>query len=280
MDARKLATFSFSGIIFLFVVGLGAAWKQGWFYASTMYRTSFERGDGVFPGTPVQFSGIRIGEVTNVELLEDGHVNIEFAVKNKFTSWVKEDSLAQLSRPFIIGERQITLMPGSKGSALVERGGSVRGVSTMEIMDLFDGARMGPYLETATKVLDQLNILFADSVKAGGKSLPDLYDQTFKALQSIVDMQKEIYKLRTGFVETPEMQTMVKNLSQATNHLEETLVEVNKSFPQIRETLDATNTTMGAAQRSLFLSGATKQYQAEQEARKASSKQRVPASTK
>ncbi|MBK9037687.1 MAG: MCE family protein [Bdellovibrionales bacterium] len=53
----------------------------------------------------VQVSGLRAGEVSEVELLNNEQVMVKFRVLEKFSVRVREDSRIQVIRPFLIGER-------------------------------------------------------------------------------------------------------------------------------------------------------------------------------
>src|SRR5262249_28732774 len=58
------------------------------------YTILFKNAPGVSVGTPVRRSGIRIGEVTSVDLdNETGEVRVEIAVNKKYTLWTSDQAV-------------------------------------------------------------------------------------------------------------------------------------------------------------------------------------------
>src|SRR4051794_21420852 len=140
------------------VFGLAmVALKQGWFSAKVKYQTELETADGVHAGTVVQISGLRVGQVTEVDL-QDDKVLVRFEIIEKFKSKVRGDSHVQMFRPFILADKVLEVSAGSEAAMELAEDSKIPVVSTSDIMDLLSGKKMGAMLASLDKLADSLKI--------------------------------------------------------------------------------------------------------------------------
>jgi ABC-type transporter Mla subunit MlaD len=289
---RPVFLFVVGGILFFGVLIFSAGKRQGWFSASVRYSARFESGDGLYVGTPVSMSGLRAGSVGRVELGEDNRVLVEIRLQSKFASKIRKDSKAVLGRPFIIGERAISITPGSKESELLNEGDTITGEESLEITDMLSGGRLGPYFATFTKLLDQLRIVIEGDGTAQSVNLVQVYRQAYQSLRAIEQVALDIRVLRQDVFATPETKKLIGDLSRQTETLGRVLSASEKALPamttmssdigtvmpQLTKTLGETIFTLQALQRSFILSGGVSRLKDEQEAEK-KQPARAPAST-
>jgi ABC-type transporter Mla subunit MlaD len=277
IDFKKLWVFVGSGLGVLIAIVAISGVKQGWFAPSVVYRAKFANGDGVFVGTPVSISGLKAGSVKQVELGADNQVAVEIKVQSKFSEFIREDSKATLGRPFIIGERAISITPGSKEKAIVQPGSFIVGEESLELTDLLSGGRLSPYFQTFSKLLDQVRLVIEGDGTADSKNLLDVYRQAYKTLKALEEVLTEVRIIRKDFLFGKDTQKLISELAGSSDELSGLLVEgqkavpnlnqlsedVVKMMPQITRTLEETTVTLQALQRSFLLRGATKEVREE-----------------
>lgn len=84
------------------------------FRSQLHYALKLPQAPGIVEGTPIRKSGIRIGEVTHVELNPDtGEVTIGFVVEKRYQ--LRTDDLVTLSRGLVLGESAINFAPKPEG---------------------------------------------------------------------------------------------------------------------------------------------------------------------
>src|SRR4051812_42322037 len=87
-----------------------AIWQIGkrnfWFEAKNTYQTRVVDADGLRVGSAVTISGLRVGEVSNLEVEEDNHIQVTMEVKRSVAERIREGSVANIFRAFIIGEKK------------------------------------------------------------------------------------------------------------------------------------------------------------------------------
>lgn len=277
IDFKKLWVFIGSGAGVLVAIIAIAGFKQGWFSPSISYRARFANGDGVFVGTPVSISGLKAGSVRKVDLASDNQVEVEIRVQSKFADFIREDSKATLGRPFIIGERAISISPGSKEKPVISPGSLIVGEESLELTDLLSGGRLSPYFQTFSKLLDQIRLVIEGDGSPDNKNLLDVYRQAFKTLKALEEVLTEIRMIRKDFIFGKDTQKLIGELANSSDELSSLLVEgqkavpniqqlstdVVKMMPQITKTLEETTVTLQALQRSFLLRGAAKEVRDE-----------------
>lgn len=280
-QTRSLWIFSVTALLVFGIMIGGAAWRQGWFLPQVNFSIQFVNGDGLFRGTSVVLSGLKVGEVTEVELDSEGHVIVEFRILKKYAEQLRADSKAISQRTFVIGEKVISLRSGSKDMAVLEPGARLVGEETIEITDLLSGGRMSQYFETFELLMNQIKSL-AQSTQVEGQDLAGLYRQMHKTLKSVESLSQDIGIMRKDVVATNDTKNLLKNLSKSSHEMERVFVALGDVLPQLQKATGEFNgmapglsqalkesiVTLQAMQKSFFLRGGVKEIQEENSRRR------------
>ena len=270
------------------VLVFSSSWQQGWFAKHEEYSIEFPSGDGLNEGTAVSMSGLKAGRVVSVDLGDHNKVMVRIRIQKKYAERLRADSKAIVGRPFIIGEKAISLVPGSSDQARVKPGTLLIGEESLEITDLLSGGRLSPYMQTLSKLMDQLRIVIEGDGSQNSANLVEVYKQAYKSLKSIDSLAREVTTIRRDFVVSPEMHQLVKGVATSTGDLQQVLAQMNtampavtslsgdvaKMMPQLTKTLNETVFTLQALQKSFILRGAVADLKEE----RAREDQRRPAS--
>jgi phospholipid/cholesterol/gamma-HCH transport system substrate-binding protein len=272
---QRAYIFMASGILIFGALIFAAGFRQGWFSSSKRYTVLFENGEGVFVGTPVSISGLRAGTVESVELNHSNKIEVKIKIQSKFSQHIREDSKVMIGRPFIIGERAISISPGRGDKAALAEYSVLEGEESLEITDMLSGGRLSPYFNTFSKLLEQMRIVIEGDGTQNAVNLVTLYKQAYSSLKSIDSLSKEFSSLKSdvnSVAKSPEMKKIVSGVSNSTEDIGLLLKETNKALPaivdlsdklvqmmpQLSKTLNETVFTMQAMQRSFVLSGGVK----------------------
>lgn len=233
-----------AGLFVLMTVGgilltaVSVAVKQGWFEQKVYFSTHFKNADGVHPGTTVQMAGLRAGAVTDVELQSDNNIHVHFYVLGKFQYRIKEDSVAQLIRPFIIGDRVLEVTVGSEGLPELAQHKMLPSQETMDIMTLLSGKALGSHLERLSSTLENLSQMVAALTnKDRTQSLVRIFDRLDPLLVNIDLMASEMTKLSRQATYKGNLQSVVSNLAVTTHELNAILPELNRENPELAKDL-------------------------------------------
>jgi phospholipid/cholesterol/gamma-HCH transport system substrate-binding protein len=218
-----------------FVLSLvSVAIKQGWFEAKVYWTTSFISGDGLHPGTSVQIQGLKAGSVEEVTLTSDNRVQVKFYLFGRFEEKVREDSVAQLVRPFIIGERVVDISVGSPEAMPLPAMAELKSQESVDLMALMSGKQLGNYLSTMSGMLDNLQFLakaFLDKDRTA--AFVNAFDRIDPLLKNLNHMSIEVVKLAKQANRDENLGVVLKELAITTRELNLILPEMNRQSPEM-----------------------------------------------
>lgn len=129
--------FTFIGIAFFVAAILVLGGQQKRFTKTIMLKAIFDDAGGLKAGNNVFFSGVKIGTIKKISLVEDSHVEIDFNIEEKSKEFIRKNSEVTISSEGFIGNKIIVIQGGSSDVAVVEEGDllqSVKSVDTEEMM--------------------------------------------------------------------------------------------------------------------------------------------------
>jgi len=105
----------------LFVLAIFIVGKQKNLFDPVFKLTSnFQNVSGLQVGNTVRFSGINIGTVDNIRIINDTTVKVDMLIKKDVQRFIKSDSEAGIGSEGIIGDKVVVLSQGNSSSAIVK----------------------------------------------------------------------------------------------------------------------------------------------------------------
>lgn len=120
-------------VIAIFIIGK----QQNLFNPVFKVTTNFFNVSGLQVGNNVRFSGINVGTVDNIKIINDSTVQVDLLIRKNVQQFIKADSEAGISSEGIIGDRVIMISQGSFDAPMAEDGqliASIEPIETDEIM--------------------------------------------------------------------------------------------------------------------------------------------------
>jgi phospholipid/cholesterol/gamma-HCH transport system substrate-binding protein len=208
-------------IIFTMVTLLVIAQGKGWFVAQTTYFVKFKQGYNLHQGSLVKMFNAEIGKVSDMHITETGgepQVQVTIKVNKESAKFIRQDSVAEVVSPTIIGSEYLEINPGSYGYPKIEPYGTI---PSRERQSLTDQLAELVNQDTIQKVKFTLaNIAqLSEQLKNDEKAFLAVVNHANRVLVSLTEakgtlglllMQKDLYA------------KMVQSLS----HLDQALVEV------------------------------------------------------
>ncbi len=283
-DKKTLLTFGFSAILLFGLMVAGAAWRQGWFLPREKFFIRFPTANGLFVGTPVLLTGLKVGEVKSVDLDDEGRVEVSISVLSKYASQLREDASAVSERTFVIGEKIIALSPGSKDKPILSPGSELAGKEAMEITDILSGGHMARYFETFELLMEQLRVLVGEAGSEDA-NLASLYRQLHRSLKSFEGLAQDVRVMKSEVFASSDSKVLLSRMARSSQDLESVMSELRTALPRLNamssefqgmmpnvaKALQESVITLQAMQKSFFLRSGVKEVR-EEEAR-------TPAST-
>lgn len=171
--------------------------------------TRFQNVGGLQVGSTVRFSGINIGTVDNIRIVNDSTVKVDMLIKKDVQRFLRADSEAGIGSEGIIGDKILVLSQGSPTAKVVRDGQSIPSsepVETDAIMASLQVTADNAALATGeiNEILEKVNSgkgtlgkLIADPTMANNidKTIINLKNST-KGLDENMNAAKENFLLR------------------------------------------------------------------------------------
>jgi len=186
----RLGLFVAGGLV-LFVLAIFIIGKQKNLFnpvynlSSTFYNVS-----GLQIGNNIRFSGINVGTVDNITIINDSTVRIDMAIKKEIQKFIKTDSEVAIGSEGLIGDRLIIITQGSAGASLAVEGQQLNSKEPVETDAIMASLKVtAGNVEIITQQLAEVMI----KINGGNGTLGKLIQDTTIAEnlnQTIVNLKK------------------------------------------------------------------------------------------
>jgi phospholipid/cholesterol/gamma-HCH transport system substrate-binding protein len=105
-------------IVAVFIIGR----QKNLFVPVYKLTTTFYNVSGLEVGNNIRFSGINVGTVDNIKIINDSTVQVDMLIQKNVQKFIKEDCEAAIGSAGLIGDRILIITQGSSDAALAKDG--------------------------------------------------------------------------------------------------------------------------------------------------------------
>ncbi|HCY40346.1 MAG TPA: MCE family protein [Prolixibacteraceae bacterium] len=95
-------------------------------------NTTFYNVSGMQVGNNVRFSGINVGTVENMRIINDSTVQVEMIIQKEIQKFIKADCQATIGSEGLIGDRVLIITQGSSGAETASDGQTLSSIEPVE----------------------------------------------------------------------------------------------------------------------------------------------------
>lgn len=148
--------------------------SQNLFGANFHLNVKFKNVSGLKVGNNVLLSGIQIGTVNNIEFVSDSVVVVNLTIERKVQKFIKTDALASIGSDGLMGDKVVTISPGSLSDKMVGDNSEIASIKAVELKDLMSGLKKSvDNAEIITKQLSEFSYKINNGKGALSKVLTD-----------------------------------------------------------------------------------------------------------
>jgi phospholipid/cholesterol/gamma-HCH transport system substrate-binding protein len=137
----KLGMFVLIGLV-LFIVTIYFVGKQQNLFGSTIHlKSQFKTVGGLKVGNNVRFSGINVGTVDEIHLVTDSSVVVVLVLQKDVQKFIKTDAIASIGSDGLMGDKVLTISPGTSSSKIVEDDDFIASKAALEMEDLMKSVK-------------------------------------------------------------------------------------------------------------------------------------------
>lgn len=167
----KLGMFVTIGLL-LFILAIYFIGKQKNLFGDTFRITSnFKTVSGLQVGNNVRFSGINIGTIEEIQLINDSSVVVGMVIKDEVREFIKTDARASIGSDGLMGEKVLTISPGVRSQKIIQNNGKIASINGIEMNDIMKSVKKS--VDNVGVISEELAI-FSHSMNNGNGALARL----------------------------------------------------------------------------------------------------------
>jgi phospholipid/cholesterol/gamma-HCH transport system substrate-binding protein len=226
----KIGIFIFIGIAIL-VLGIFLVGDKDALFSSTFnIKAYFNEVAGLRSGATVRLSGIDVGSVESVQIVdgENAKVEVVMSIKEDIRHFIRTDTKASIETEGLVGNKVVVLQIGSSSADVVKNGGTIEAKDPVGFAEVIAETQgIMEYTKEMTKDLSEIIARVNRGEGSIGKLLvdEDLYNDatqlTKRADESLQEITKEIKGLTTLFDQLGTgVESVVGNVNTVINDLD------------------------------------------------------------
>lgn len=130
--------------------------KQNLFGNTFRISAVFNNVNGLILGNNVRYSGINVGTVKNIVMVNDSTICVDMLIEDKMLKHMKKNAIAAIGSDGIVGSMVINIVPGKEFAAALKSGDTIKSYNKTSTTDM---------LETLNTTNDNAAMLTSDLLK-------------------------------------------------------------------------------------------------------------------
>ena len=234
----KIGIFIFLGLFILVIAIFLLGDKEALFSSTFEVRAYFKDIQGLKNGATVRLSGIDVGTVKNVEIVNDtsGRVEVIMDIKDDVARFIRTDTQASIETEGLVGNKVVVLKIGTSGADEVREGGTIQAKEPIGFAQVIEETQgIMAYTKEITKDLSEIVARVNKGEGSIGKLLVDeqLYKDatslTKRADESLQNITTEINEMTEVFDKLGKgVETVVGNINAVVTDLDTIIAGVRE----------------------------------------------------
>lgn len=185
--------------------------RQNLFGKTFKVKAIFNNVNGLQLGNNVRYSGINVGTVKGIDMVNDTTICVEMVIENKFLSHIRKNAIAAIGSDGLVGSMVINIVPNHTPSIALIPGDTIKSYSKISTNDM---------LETLNTTNENAAILTSDLLKITtainqGKGTLGML---IKDPELASNLQQTIVNLKVASSDASKTILEIKQIVQAINY--------------------------------------------------------------
>ncbi|GAB3719819.1 MlaD family protein [Flavobacterium koreense] len=253
----KLGIFVIIGSLFFIIAIYFIGNKKDMFNETIQISAVFKNVNGLQHGNNVRFSGINVGTVKKIIIVNDSLIKVDMLIEEDIASHIKKDAMASIGSDGLVGNMIVNIIPGKKSNEMVKDGDvilSENKASTDEILKTINSTSENAKLITdnLVKITNQINskkgtigMLINDTVMSDDlkQTIYNLKVTTQSTSKSMANLNKIINDLNNKDNVVGALKDTVtgRKIKMIIVNLEKSSEQINKTITNLKEGKGALN---------------------------------------
>ena len=183
--------------------------RQNMFGRTIPLTAVFKNANGLQTGNNVRFSGISVGTVNKIEMVNDTTIRVHMIIEEKMKAHIKKDAIATIGSDGLVGSMLINVIPGVGNAQLIEAGDELQSYSKIATQDM----------------LSTLNVTNENAAM--------LTSDLLKVTQSLIRGKGTLGRLLNDTIMATDLQQTISNLKYTSNQANTAIAELNEIIGKV-----------------------------------------------
>jgi len=227
-----VSAFIFITTIMLFASIFYVLKSKGIFDKHYTYAFYADNASGFDIGTPIKYSGFKIGYINKIEFTYDGKVFVHFIVDAKNAKWINKRAYLELKKP-LIGGAEISVVSDPNHPVITPNA-----ILDFEVQDDINSLveKLKPIMIQVQHIIANIDKLTTD--------LADKNGSVQKTLSNVETLTSKFSKSRSIIDAVTGETNSSKNITQSIAYLKESLKEVQNITIEVEKIVKELNTNI------------------------------------
>ena len=261
----KLGLFVVIGLLFFTVGVYLIGERQNIFGTNVLISVEFSNVNGLQKGNNVRYSGINVGTVEEISMLNDSVIKVDLLIETNMISHIKKDAIATIGTDGLVGNMIVSIIPGKGKATSVKAGDFIKSYTKIGADDMLNtlsvtnenAALLTVDLLKITNAINSekgtLGMLINDSVTSINlkETIVSLKETSYKASKAMDDINTKIAAINldnsvagvlvNDKAQAQKMKNIITNLEVSSQNINKTIDSINKTITQIKNGKGAVN---------------------------------------
>lgn len=197
-------------IIFVFALYLIGN-KQNLFGNTFRISAVFNNVNGLILGNNVRYSGINIGTVKNIVMINDSTICVDMIIEEKMLQHMKKNAVAAVGSDGLVGSMVINIVPGKEVSEVLKPGDTIQSYNKTSTTDMLE--TLNTTNDNAAKLTSDL-LKITETIKEGKGTIGMLIEDAEMASE----VKQTVSNLKTASANTSATVLELKKIITAINY--------------------------------------------------------------
>lgn len=261
----RLGVFVVIGTIIFIATIYFVGERQNLFAKTFSISSNFNNVNGLMQGNNVRYSGINVGTVKTISMINDSTINVTMHIEDKMMKHIKQNAIATIGSDGLVGNMIVNIIPGEGDASIISSGDTINSFSkigTGEMLNTLSTTNENAALLTSkllnitnaiTSGKGTLGMLINDTIASGELKQTIHYlkltsleaNKTMKEINDIVgsvDMDNSVAGVfLKDTTEAQKVKDMIFNLNQSSEDIKTVINNLNETITNFKEGEGALN---------------------------------------
>ena len=209
LENLKLGIFVVIGTVLLVIAAYLIGQRQNMFGRTFTISAVFNNANGLQKGNNVRFSGINVGTVKAIDMVNDTTIKVNMIIDENMLDHIRKDAIATIGSDGLVGSMILNIIPGEGSAPFILEGDELQTYSRIATQDM---------LSTLNTTNENAAMLTADLLKV---------------TQSLTKGKGTMGRLLNDTLMGADIQQTIANLKEASWNANTTIQKLNNMIQQI-----------------------------------------------